>query len=140
MSSRTSTFLLLIPAVIIGVWSIRAWLFTRRRLEPFLSRPCTGRAWKRRFPSAPARDIRAFLSVFCTAFTFRRSRALSFLPDDRIADIYHAQNPPEYGLPDSESLEVFAERLAATYGVELRSFWRDDLTLGEVFARIHPKA
>jgi len=71
---------------------------------------------------------------------FPRSRALSFLPEDRLADIYHAQNPAEYGLPDSESLEVFGERLADTYGLELQSFWRDDLTLGDVFARIHPTA
>jgi hypothetical protein len=140
VSFRTSTLLLLIPVILLGVWSIRASLTMKRRLRPLLSRPCTGRAWKRRFPSASARDIRAFLHVFCTAFTFPRSRALSFLPEDRLGDIYHAQNPPEYGLPDSESLEVFAEQLAATYGLELRSFWRDDLTLGDVFARIHAKA
>ena len=140
MSHSTAALLLLIPAILIGVWSIRAWLTMKRRLQPFVSRPCTGRAWKRRFPGRRARDIRAFLHVFCTAFTFPRSRALSFLPEDRLADIYHAQNPPEYGLPDSESLEVFAEQLAATYGLDLRSFWRDDLTLGDVFARIHAKA
>jgi len=126
--------------MMIGVWSIRAWLTMKRRLRPFLSRPCTGRAWKRRFPGTPARDIRAFLHVFCAAFTFPRSRALSFLPEDRLADMYQAQNPPEYGLPDSESLEVFAEQLAATYGLDLRSFWRDDLTLGDVFTRVHAKA
>jgi hypothetical protein len=134
------TSALLIPAIIIGVWSVRAWVTMTRRLQPFLNRPCTGRTWKRRFPRTPARDIRAFLLVFCTAFTFPRSRALSFLPEDRLADIYHAQNPPEYGLLDSESLEVFAQQLAATYGLELRSFWRDDLTLGDVFARVRAKA
>ena len=140
MSLLATALLLLIPAVFVGAWVSRALLTVRRRSQPFLSRSCTGRAWKRKFPSASAKEIRAFLHLFCAAFTFPRKRALSFLPQDRLADIYYARNPPEYGLPDSLDLDVFSDRLAEAYGVELHSFWRDDLTLGDVFARTREKA
>ena len=140
MSFSTAALLLLISLVLVLVWSVRASLAVRRNLAPFWSRSCTGRAWKRRFPAASAKEIRAFLQLFCKAFTFPRSRALHFLPEDRLADIYQARNPPEYGLPDSLDIEDFAERLAEAYQLELQSFWRDDLTLGDVFARTHTKA
>ena len=139
MSFSTAALLLLIPLVLVLVWSVRASQTVRRNLAPFWSRSCTGRAWKRRFPAASAKEIRAFLHLFCKAFTFPRSRALHFLPEDRVADIYQARNPPEYGLPDSMDIEDFAERLAEAYQLELQSFWRDDLTLGEVFDRTHRK-
>src|SRR4051794_33765723 len=139
MSHSTAALLLLIPFALILVWSARAALAVRKNLQPFWSRSCTGRAWKRRFPTAPAKEIRAFLHLFCKGFTFPRSRALHFLPEDRLADIYQARNPPEYGLPDSLAIEDFAERLAEAYQLELPSFWRDDLTLGEIFDLTHRK-
>jgi hypothetical protein len=139
MSFSTASLLLLIPFALILVWSVRASLAVRKNLKPFWSRSCTGRAWKQRFPTASAKQIRVFLHLFCNAFTFSRSRALHFLPEDRLTDIYRAQNPPEYGLPDALEFEDFAERLAEAYKLELQSVWRDDLTLGEVFDLTHRK-
>ena len=129
MSFSTAALLLLIPLVLVSVSEYSAAsLAVRRNLAPFWSRSCTGRAWKRRFPAASAKEIRAFLQLFCKAFTFPRSRALHFLPEDRLADIYQVRNPPGAGLPDSLDIEDFAERLAEAYELELQSFWRDDLT------------
>jgi hypothetical protein len=91
-----------------------------------------GRAWKRTFPDASAREIRQFLHLFTSAFGFKAQRALVFAPTDRILDIYRAANPLR-GMPDALELETFARDLDKRFGFDLYSAWRENLTLGEVF-------
>ena len=110
-------------------------LYTARRSRQLLSaywrRHCTGRLWKRQFPSASKRDIRQFLDLFAHAFSFPR-RQLSFTPDDRVMDIYRALYPDE-SAPDGLELETFASSLQQRYGISIASTWREDLTLGELY-------
>ena len=49
--------------------------------------------------------------------------------------IYRGINPPKWTMADQMEVECFAMLLKKRYWVELESFWRDDLTLGEVFGR-----
>jgi len=38
-------------------------------------------------------------------------------------------------MPDTHELETFAKRLESRYGFELARIWREDITLGDVFAK-----
>lgn len=99
-------------------------------MPKYWRRPCTGRAWKRAFPSTAAPEIRNFLQSFIDGFAFDPRRRLSFAPDDRVLDIYWRVK----GLiSDDMQLEFFAMELEARYGLRLQECWRDDITLSEVF-------
>jgi propanediol dehydratase small subunit len=114
--------------------SIYLFIATRRRMQPYWERSCTGRAWFNEFPVAQSEDIRTFLSLSVSSFGFPRTRALQFAPNDRPLEIYRALNPLK-GMPDALELETFAKRLKAAYGLDLVRIWREDITLGEVFAK-----
>jgi propanediol dehydratase small subunit len=103
-----------------------------RTIKTYWERSCTGRAWKRAFPRASKGEIRIFLYLFVDAFAFPRTRALQFAPTDRVLSVYRALYPIK-GWPDALELETFALRVEKTYGVDLRSIWREDLTMGEIF-------
>jgi len=68
------------------------------------------------------------------SFGFPRKRALQFAPNDRLLDIYRALYPLK-NMPDALELETFAKRVEATYDLDLVRIWREDITLGEVFAK-----
>jgi propanediol dehydratase small subunit len=109
-----------------------------RTIRTCWDRACTGRAWKRAFPRASKAETRNFLYVFVDAFAFPRKRALQFAPTDQVLSVYRALYPIK-GWPDALELETFALRVEKTYGVEFRSIWRDDLTMGEIFERSLPQ-
>jgi len=126
-----------IPLIFFGAISLGGSLYlyleTRRRLRRYWGRSCTGRAWMKQFPAAEADDVRRFLLLFVGSFGFSRKRALQFTPTDRVLDIYRALNPLN-GMPDALELETLARRVQTTYGLDLVRIWREDITLGEVFA------
>lgn len=109
-----------------------------RTIGTYWDRGCTGMAWKRAFPRASNEAIRNFLYVFVDAFAFPRKRALQFAPTDQLLSVYRAIHPIK-GWPDALELETFALRVEKTYGVELRSNWRDDLMMGEIFENSIPR-
>jgi propanediol dehydratase small subunit len=88
---------------------------------------------KRRFPTSSKRDIRQFLHVFAHAFSFP-GRQLNFAPDDRVIDIYRALYP-DASTPDGLELETFDTAVQQQYGIGAAGIWREDLTLGELYAR-----
>lgn len=96
-----------------------------------------GIRWRRRFPQSPKTEIRRFLDLFLDAFAFPARRRCCFSPDDKILAVYHALYPPDDALGDCLELETFASNIQKHYGVILAGVWRDDLTLGELYARIH---
>jgi hypothetical protein len=104
-----------------------------RTIKEYWLRSCMGRAWKRTFPRASKADIREFLYLFVDAFAFPRRRALQFAPSDRVLSVYGALYPLK-GSPDALELETFALRLERRYSLDLRSMWRENLTLGEIFS------
>jgi propanediol dehydratase small subunit len=112
-------------------------LYTARRSRQLLSaywrRHCTGRLWKRRFPSSSKRDMRQFLELFAHAFSLP-GRQLNFAPDDRVIDIYRALYP-DASTPDGLELETFATAMQHQYGISVVGIWREDLTLGELYER-----
>lgn len=100
---------------------------------PFRSRTCQGRGWKRHFPQTPAREIREFLLFFVKAFAFSDNEKLKLNPDDKIMEIYKALYPSQW-MPDALEFETMTKDLRQKYSVELGKIWRDDLTLGDLFA------
>ena len=99
-----------------------------------------GTQWRRRYPRASKTEIREFLAVFIGAFGFRQSRRLYFAPDDRVLDVYRTLYPPKWSVSDSMELETLATDLERTYGVDVFALWREDITLGDLFALTRPKS
>ena len=77
-------------------------------------------------------EIREFLNQFVDGFAYSRKKRLKFSPDDRVLDVYHAENPEEI-FADALELETFARNLQGRYGVDLAKLQRPDITLGDVF-------
>lgn len=98
-------------------------------------RPCQGRAWRSTFPTASRKDIREFLSVFVSSFSFRESERQHFRPDDEVLGIYRAVNPTRW-LPEAHELETLAKALRERYGLMLDDIWHEGLTLGGLFQRV----
>lgn len=109
---------------------------SRGALAAYWARTCTGALWRRRFPNSSKTTIRLFLGHFVDAFGFP-GRQLSFAPDDRILDVYRALYP-DRSTPDNLELETLAEALQRNYGIDLATLWRDEITLGDLYARTSP--
>ena len=124
----------IIVACAVAAALVSGWFTERRRMRRYWNRVCAGPEWKKRFPQAPKDDIREFLKAFVDAFGFKRSRGLCFTPEDRVMDVYRTLYPPKWTLADSMELESFALRFQKHYGIDVYPLWRDDITLGELFA------
>jgi hypothetical protein len=124
----------IIIACLVAAACLNGWLTERRRMRSYWTRVCAGSEWKKRFPQAPKDDIRQFLRAFMDAFAFSRSRGLRFTPNDRVMDVYRTLHPPKWTLADSMELESLAVRFQKQYGIDLVPVWRNDITLGDLFA------
>jgi hypothetical protein len=111
----------------------------RRRLRIYWDRRCTGIQWRRRFPSAPKQDIRAFLGAFVEAFGFSHERRLCFSPDDKVIDVYRTVYPSVL-TPDALEMEAFAKHLEDRFGLDVASLPDPEYTLGELFALTHAQS
>jgi len=100
---------------------------------PFRSRTCQGRGWKKTFPSAQTKEIRDFLLFFVEAFAFSDNEKLKLNPNDKILEIYKKMYPSKW-MADALEFETLERNLLQKYSVELGKIWRDDLTLGDLFA------
>ena len=126
---------------VIGLGAGIVSVFARHRgLQSYLQRACTGRQWRRRFPNASKSQIRAFLDLFVKDFGLCRKRRLCFSPDDRVMDIYRTLNPPKWTLADALELETLARDMMQSYHTDIVPIWRDDITLGDLFAKIRTNA
>lgn len=102
------------------------------RFHVYWERSCTGRQWKREFPSASKQDIREFLDVFIDAFCFSESRRLQFRPSDRVMDIYQTRHSfPHIG--DDMEIESFLLGILRRYDVDVPCDGFERVTLGELF-------
>jgi hypothetical protein len=108
----------------------------RRNMRCYWDRACTGFQWRRRFPESPKTEIREFLSMFVDAFAFRQSQRCCFSPDDRVMEIYRMLYPDKF-MADALELETLASHLRKRYGVDAAKFWREDITLGEIYEQTH---
>lgn len=118
------------------IYSISEERRRNRFLLPFWTRSCTGKLWKRRFPQANAVQIREFLDIFIASFGFSKKRRLAFTPEDRIFDVYRGLYPSNY-MADCMELESLVRAVKKRYRVDLIATWREDMTLGELFEKIH---
>ena len=118
--------------IVLTAFSIAEERRRRAFLQGFWNRACSGIRWKRRFPECPGAQIREFLSIFVDAFAFQQKRRLCFSPDDKVMEIYRGLYPDRHD-PDCMELETLVARLRKRYGVDAASFWREDITLGELF-------
>lgn len=101
----------------------------------YRDRDCQGAAWKRAFPAASSQEIRAFLAAFTEAFAFAEADDLRFAPQDSILGVYRSLYPSRW-MPDQLELETLATTLRKRHGVLLADIWREELSLGDVFARV----
>jgi len=118
---------------------LMAEIRSRRALRTYWERPCTGIRWRRRFPETPKQQIREFLDQFIEAFGFHDRRRLCFRPEDKVMDVYRSIHPPG-DLVDSMELESFSRSLRNHYGVDVAAWWHEEISLGEIYERIHTLA
>jgi propanediol dehydratase small subunit len=110
-------------------------IVTQLKLRRFSRRGCMGSEWRRAFPEASKQDIRTFLNLFVQTFGISRKHSLHFSPDDRIVDVYNAVEPAYFSMGvDFAELENFADEIQKECGVDLSQNWREDISLGDVFA------
>lgn len=50
-------------------------------------------------------------------------------------DLYRALNPSNWSIGDNMELETLIDDFKEHYHVDLVPYWREDLTLGDLFAR-----
>ena len=105
-----------------------------RAVRPLYQRECAGVRWRRRYRNASAQEIRDFLQLFVDSFGFPRKHRLRFRPEDKVMDLYRALNPPNWSIGDNMELESLIDDFRARYHIDLVPLWREDITLGEVFA------
>jgi hypothetical protein len=108
---------------------------TKCRMRRYWQRACMGRVWQEASPTARSDDIRRFLLLFVNSFGFSQKRALRFAPADRLLDVYCALYPLKNMPKRALEFDTFAKLLKATYGLDLARIWRQDITLGGVFAQ-----
>lgn len=130
MTNSTTLLVAAIAAII--AW---ATLFGGKFPVPFGARSCQGRNWRRSFPGASKDEIRQFLSTFTESFAFRDREKLKLNPNDQLLDIYRALYPHKWQA-DAMEFEMLSEELESKYGVTFSSVWREDLTLGQLFAHV----
>ena len=108
-------------------------LKSKRLLQRFWSRSCTGREWKKRFPDVSKESIREFLEEFVDAFAFSSKNRLKFSPDDKIMDIYKSLYPSPWCADALEHMFLY-EGLQRRYGLDFTTIVTDDnATLGQLF-------
>jgi hypothetical protein len=127
--TQIQTLMLILVAVGAGVVTS---LGSKRRLDQYWTRNCTGSEWRKQFPQASKDAIREFLQCFVKGFAFNSKKRLKFNPDDKIMDVYRALYPTE-GWPDALELETFSIYLEKKYRLDLASVFNEDLTLGQIF-------
>jgi propanediol dehydratase small subunit len=127
----TTAAVLLLALLLAIAWTVK---YGGRLPRMYRSRSCQGKLWKQAFPEATKDEVRTFLSCFVAAFAFAESERLKLQPEDQVLQIYRALYPSKW-LADALELETLALGLKRHYGLELSTIWRDDLTLGEVFAQ-----
>jgi propanediol dehydratase small subunit len=127
----TSTVLLVVVIAAIFAWGVA---FGGRLPKAYRARSCQGRGWRQAFPSATKQEIRAFLSLFSSAFAFDDREKLKLAPTDEILKIYRAQYPSRLQ-PDAMELETLALDLERHHRLKLEMLWKDSLTLGELFSQ-----
>jgi len=124
--------ILAILVLLAVAWSVLAF---GQLPNPFRTRSCQGRQWRRAFPRATKKQIREFLSVFNSAFAFGNADILKFRPDDQLLSIYRALYPSKW-MADAMEFETLAHDLRAKFGVALDDIWDERMTLGGLFAYI----
>src|SRR5689334_7415552 len=101
--------------------------------KPFRNRSCQGSSWRKAFPSASKQQIREFLSLFVSAFSFKESEQLKLMPSDSVLAIYRAVYSHPWQ-PDALEFETLSQDFEKRYKVKVEAVWKDDLTLGELFS------
>lgn len=129
--TQTEFQIIALIVVAVGVGTV-ANLSTKRRMEHYWSRNCSGPEWRKEFPEATKESIREFLECFVDGFAFNSKNRLKFNPNDKVMEVYRALYPTE-GWPDALELETFAINLEKKYHLDLASAFTADLTLGQIF-------
>jgi hypothetical protein len=128
--------LILLAALAIGILAGHERQMVKEALTRYWKRPCSGVGWKREFPNSPKAEIREFLSLFVDSFCFDAERRCSFLPGDKLMDIYSALYPPGGMGADCLELETFCMMVKKRYRLDIAGVWNKDVTLGDVFVLI----
>jgi hypothetical protein len=134
---RFSIHPLWIPGTIcfltVAVISMKDERQRRAFLQRYWDRACTGLRWRRRFPGSSPTEIREFLRLFVEAFGLPRKRRLCFSPEDKPLEVYRGLYP-DWSMADGLELETLVSRLSEKYKIDVEKGWRQEITLGELFA------
>ncbi|MDP5136516.1 hypothetical protein ORJ04_11215 [Rheinheimera baltica] len=121
--------------IIVFLFLAVSLIFSEALPKKYKDRKCEGRAWKKAYPLSPSDEIRSFLSVFVGAFAFNDQHKLKFNPNDKLIDIYKLLYPHKWQA-DVMEFETLADDLKFKYNLSFTEVWHDELTLGELFAKV----
>jgi propanediol dehydratase small subunit len=127
----TEAALLILTVVLSIAWAV---VVGGRLPKGYGDRACQGRRWRKAFPGASKREIRAFLTLFVGAFGFKDCEKLKLTPADKISVVYRALYPYSWQA-DALEVETLELDLGRHYGLKLALVWHDQLTLGELFSQ-----
>lgn len=102
----------------------------------YLNRSCQGLRWRRAYPEASKREIRAFLQFFAEAFAIKDKHMLQIAPQDELLQLYRARYPSRGG-EDALEFETLAQDMLKQFGLKLAGLWHDHLTVGELFSQVN---
>jgi len=131
MGSPIPVIWILVAAFVMGVaFELRRW----KHFQKYWDRVCTGAQWRQQFPNASKTEIRTFLNLFVDAFGFSKKKRLCFSPSDKVMDVYRTLYPDRF-MADGMELESLTRDLEKRYRINASNFWREDITLGELFTQ-----
>jgi propanediol dehydratase small subunit len=133
VASTMGAILFVMIAITFGGFFLWSAKFGGLLPKSLRSRSCQGEGWRAAFPAASKQQIRELLSLFVSAFGFYETEKLKLSPNDPLLQIYRSLHPHR-GQADALEFETLVEDLSRKYRVDLVAVWREDLTLGELFA------
>ncbi|MBT3015949.1 MAG: hypothetical protein KME63_09420 [Candidatus Thiodiazotropha sp. (ex Clathrolucina costata)] len=120
-------------ALVVGVFG---YIEFTRGPAPYRGRSCTGRAWKKAFPTYSKENIRLFLLCLVDGMALSDKTKLKFHPNDQAIDVYRSLYGGKTPIGDNLELETFFENLVNGFKVEessLQKVWHENITLGELY-------
>ena len=132
MTYFTALVILLSLAVLLFAGTLWSKRYGGYIPEPFRSRSCQGKNWKRAFAESNKEEIRSLLLIFAESFAFRPNQKLQVAPDDKVLTVYRALYPRGDGI-DALELETLATKIERKYGFSFNKVWNEELTFGQLF-------
>jgi MFS family permease len=122
-----------VPIMVVGMLFmalISPWLLTFALLFKFI----VWIQWRRQFPNSSKAEIRDFLNALARSLGFESAKHRLLSPNDKLLSIYESIYGPG-STPDNTEIDHFIRHMQERYGIDVLTSWREDVTVGELYAR-----